>query len=205
LLSGGFMKKRILFCIIAGIMTMLLVGCQKENKLNEEVLNEASNSNSSIIINNIPYDDEPDNSVIKKRYDNVNKGQLTYGIVPQSGYFYESENEIVSSFRLNEIPTIDNKKYWYILQDYTYACELNPTKLPYDEAIKLISKVLPSDIKKEREKLKDGDLYLIRSIIYSSSKGNFIVELVHPKIEDKNLKKTTNFDSVIGISYLKEE
>ncbi|WP_291574537.1 hypothetical protein [Clostridium sp. UBA4548] len=199
------MKKRILFCIIAGIMTMLLVGCQKENKLNEEVLNEASNSNSSIIINNIPYDDEPDNSVIKKRYDNVNKGQLTYGIVPQSGYFYESENEIVSSFRLNEIPTIDNKKYWYILQDYTYACELNPTKLPYDEAIKLISKVLPSDIKKEREKLKDGDLYLIRSIIYSSSKGNFIVELVHPKIEDKNLKKTTNFDSVIGISYLKEE
>lgn len=28
------MKKRILFCIIAGIMTILLVGCQKENKLN---------------------------------------------------------------------------------------------------------------------------------------------------------------------------
>lgn len=60
------MKKRILFCIIAGIMTMLLVGCQKENKINEEVLNEASNSNSSIIVNNIPYDDEQDNSVIKK-------------------------------------------------------------------------------------------------------------------------------------------
>lgn len=135
-------------------MTILLVGCQKENKLNEEVLNEASNSNSSIIVNNIPYDDEPDNSVIKKRYDNVNKEQLTYEIVPQSGYFYESENEIVSSFRLNEIPTIDNKKYWYILQDYTYACELNPTKLPYDEAIKLISKVLPSDIKKKEKNLK---------------------------------------------------
>ncbi|MBP2024175.1 hypothetical protein J2Z44_004030 [Clostridium punense] len=199
------MKKHILFCIIAGIMTISLVGCQKENKLNKEVLNEASNSNSSIIINNTSYEDEPDNSVIKKRYDNVNKEQLTYEIVPQSGYFYESENEIVSSFRLNEIPSINNKKYWHILQDYTYACELNPTKLSYDEAIKLISKVLPSDIKKEREKLKDGDEYLIRSIIYSSSKGNFIVQLVHPKIEDENLKKTTNLDSVIGISYLKEE
>ncbi|EQB89987.1 hypothetical protein M918_02265 [Clostridium sp. BL8] len=46
---------------------------------------------------------------------------------------------------------------------------------------------------------------MIRSIIYSSSKGNFIVQLVHPKIEDENLKKTTNLDSVIGISYLKEE
>lgn len=199
------MKKHILFCIIAGIMTISLVGCQKENKLNKEVLNEASNSNSSIIINNTSYEDEPDNSVIKKRYDNVNKEQLTYEVVPQSGYFYESESEIVSSFRLNEIPSINNKKYWHILQDYTYACELNPTKLSYDEAIKLISKVLPSDIKKEREKLKDGDEYLIRSIIYSSSKGNFIVQLVHPKTEDENLKKTTNLDSVIGISYLKEE
>lgn len=199
------MKKHILFCIIAGIITISLVGCQKENKLNKEVLNEASNSNSSIIINNTSYEDEPDNSVIKKRYDNVNKEQLTYEIVPQSGYFYESENEIVYSFRLNEIPSINNKKYLHILQDYTYACELNPTKLSYDEAIKLISKVLPSDIKKEREKLKDGDEYLIRSIIYSSSKGNFIVQLVHPKTEDENLKKATNLDSVIGISYLKEE
>ncbi|EQB89988.1 hypothetical protein M918_02270 [Clostridium sp. BL8] len=81
------MKKHILFCIIAGIMTISLVGCQKENKLNKEVLNEASNSNSSIIINNTSYEDEPDNSVIKKRYDNVNKEQLTYEIVPQSGYF----------------------------------------------------------------------------------------------------------------------
>jgi len=186
-------------------MTISLVGCQKENKLNKEVLNEASNSNSSIIINNISYKDESDNSVSKKRYDKVNKQQLTYAIVPQSGYFYESENEIVYSFRLNEIPSINNKKYWRILEDYTYACELNPAKLSYDEAMNLNNKVLPNDIKKEREKFNGSNLYLIKSIIYSSSKGDFIVQLVHPKTEDENLKKTTNLDSVIGISYLKEE
>ena len=186
-------------------MTTSLSGCQKENKLNKEVLNEASNSNSSIIINNIPYEDEPDNSVIKKRYDNVNKDQLTYEIVSQSSYYYESESEIICSLRLGEIPNTNNKKYWDILEDYTYACEVNPTKLTYDEALKLSSKVLPNDIKKEREKLNDGELYLIRSIIYSSSRGNFIVQLVHPKIEDENHKKTTDVESVIGISYLKEE
>lgn len=198
------MKKHILYYIIVMIMTISLVGCQKENKLNKESLNKSSNSNSSTIINNIPNEDEPDNSVIKERYDNVNKEQLTYTIVPQSGYFYESEDEIVSSFRLNEIPSINNKKYWYILQDYTYACELNPTKLSYDEAMNLINKVLPNDIKKEREKLNDSDLYLIKSIIYSSSKGNFIVQLVHPKIDGKNNEKIIDNNSVIGISYLKE-
>ncbi len=199
------MKKRILCCIITAIMAISLVGCQKENKQKKEIPNEASFSNSTIIINNTASEDEPDNSVIKKRYENVNKEQLTYEIVPQSGYFYESENEIVSSFRLNEIPSINDKKYWYILEDYTYACELNATKLTYDEAINLINKVLPNDIKKEREKLHDAESYLIRSIIYSSSKGNFIVQLVHPKIEDENLKKTTDVNTVIGLSYLKEE
>ncbi|MPN58260.1 hypothetical protein SDC9_205963 [bioreactor metagenome] len=107
--------------------------------------------------------------------------------------------------RSAEVPSINDKKYWYVLEDYTYACELNPTKLTYDEAIKLSSKVLPKDIKKEREKLHDAEEYLIRSIIYSSSKGNFIVQLVQPKIEDENLKKTTDVNSVIGLSYLKEE
>jgi len=199
------MKKRILCCIIVAIMTISLSGCQKENKLKKEILNEASGSNSTIYINNIDYENEIDNSVIKKRYDNVNKDQLTYEVVSRSSYFYEDESEIICSLRVDEIPNINDKKYWYILEDYTYACEVNPTKVTYDEAIKLSSKVLPNDIKKEREKFRDSELYLIRSIIYSSSKGNFVVQLVHPKIENENYQKTTDVDSVIGISYLKEE
>ncbi|WP_017415907.1 hypothetical protein [Clostridium tunisiense] len=199
------MKKRILCCIITVIMAISLVGCQKETKQKKEILNEASNSNSTTIINNTAFEDEPDNSVIKKRYENVNRDEITYELTAQSCYYYESKDNIICSLRSAEVPSINDKKYWYILQDYTYVCELNPTKLTYDEAINLINKVLPNDIKKEREKLHDAESYLIRSIIYSSSKGNFIVQLVHPKIEDENLKKTTDVASVTGLSYLKEE
>ncbi|MFT8350620.1 hypothetical protein [Clostridium saccharoperbutylacetonicum] len=34
-----------------------------------------------------------------------------------------------------------------ILKDCTYASEVNPTKIPYSEAVKLAKSILPDDIK----------------------------------------------------------
>jgi len=130
------MKKIKLIYIVIATMSLLMVGCEDKPNVRAEIPNENISASSPIIDNTDK--DEIDNTVIAERYKNVKKEDLTYEVVPESYYFYESEDDLVSSSLLNEIPNIDDKKYGYILEDYTYACLVNPTDITYDEALDLI-------------------------------------------------------------------
>jgi len=91
------------------ILTLSMVGCQDKTNKKEEV-KSVDTSYICPIINNIPKD-EIDNTVIAKRYEDVIKENLTYEVKQNSYYFYESENELVSSLALDEIPNVDDKIY----------------------------------------------------------------------------------------------
>lgn len=196
------MKKFKLIYIGIATMSLLMVGCVDKPNVKEDKPNKDISASSPIIDNTDK--DEIDNTVIAERYKNVKKEDLTYGLVPESFYFYESEDDLVSSSLLNEIPNIDDKKYGYILDDYTYACEVNPTDITYDEALDLIYKVLPDDVKKEREKFNGNGKSKQTNIIFSSSKGNFVVSLAHPIISYESGNETVDTNAVVGISYLRE-
>lgn len=196
------MKKIKLIYIGIATMSLLMVGCGDKPNVKAEIPNEDISASSPIIDNTDK--DEIDNTIISERYKNVKKEDLTYKVAQKSYYFYESEDDLVSSSRLNEIPNIDDKKYGYILKDYTYACEVNPTDITYDEALDLIYKVLPDDIKKERKKFNKNNEIKNTNLIFSSSKGNFIVNLVHPIISYESGNETVDTNSVVGISYLRE-
>ncbi|WP_346847624.1 hypothetical protein [uncultured Clostridium sp.] len=196
------MKKIKLIYIGIATMSLLMVGCGDKPNVKAEIPNEDISASSPIIDNTDK--DEIDNTIISERYKNVKKEDLTYKVAQKSYYFYESEDDLVSSSRLSEIPNIDDKKYGYILKDYTYACEVNPTDITYDEALDLIYKVLPDDIKKEREKFNKNNEIKNTNLIFSSSKGNFIVNLVHPIISYESGNETVDTNSVVGISYLRE-
>jgi len=196
------MKKFKLIYIGIATMSLLMVGCVDKPNVKEDKPNKDISASSPIIDNTDK--DEIDNTVIAERYKNVKKEDLTYEVVPESFYFYESEDDLVSSSLLNEIPNINDKKYGYILDDYTYACEVNPTDITYDEALDLIYKVLPDDVKKEREKFNKNNEIKNTNLFFSSSKGNFIVNLVHPIISYESGNETVDTNAVVGISYLRE-
>ncbi|MEG2289312.1 MAG: hypothetical protein RR891_00685 [Clostridium sp.] len=196
------MKKFRFIYIILALMTLLIVGCQDKVNEKEEIPQVDTSYVVPIILN--PYDDEIDNTVIAERYKTVKKEDLKYEVTQSSGYFYESENDLVSSYFLDEIPNIDDKKYGYILEDYTYACLVNSIDITYDEALELAYKVLPEDIKKEREKLNENGKSKHTNIIFSSSKGNFIVDLAHPMVSCVNGVETIDTNYVVGITYLME-
>jgi len=196
------MKKFKLIYIGIAIISLLMVGCGDKPNVKEKIPNKDISSSKPIIDNTDK--DKTDNTVIAERYKNIKKEDLTYEVIPESYYFYESEDDLVSSFCLNEIPNIDDKKYGYILEDYTYACEVNPTDITYDEALDLIYKVLPDDIKKEREKFNENGKSKQTNIIFSSSRGNFVVSLAHPIVSFVNGVETVDTNAIIGISYLRE-
>jgi len=196
------MKKFKFICIVVVLMTLLIVGCQNEANVKKEIPRE-NTSYICPITNNIPKD-EIDNTLIAERYKTVKKEDLTYEVTQSSHYFYESENDLISSYFLDEIPNVDDKKYGDILEDYTYACEINSIDITYDEALDLVYKVLPDDIKKEREKFNEKGKSKHTNIIFSSSKGNFIVSLAHPIVSCVNGVETLDTNCVVGISYLRE-
>ncbi len=184
------------------ILTLSMVGCQDKTNKKEEV-KSVDTSYICPIINNIPKD-EIDNTVIAKRYEDVIKENLTYEVKQNSYYFYESENELVSSLALDEIPNVDDKKYGYILEDYTYASEVNSTYVTYDEALDLVYKVLPDDIKKEREIFNENSKSKNKYIVFSSSKGNFVVSFAYPVVSCVKGVETLDTNYVVGIAYLRE-
>jgi len=195
--------KRFKFVYIGiAIMTLSMVGCKDKPNVKEEVPNKEFSISCTIIDNT--NKDEIDNTVIAERYENVKKEDLTYEVVPEYHYFYESKDDLVSSYYLGEISNIDDKKYGYILQDYTYACLVNSIDITYDEALDLIYKVLPDDVRKEREKFNENGKSKQTNIIFSSSKGNFVVGLAHPMVSCVKGVETIDTNAVVGISYLKE-
>jgi hypothetical protein len=169
---------RILCCLI--VVTSILTGCEEKNEPVEKPI-------------------EPVETTIEQRYENVNKAELSYEIT-SSAIFYETKNSIVGIDLLEKIPSYDNKRYGQILTDFTYFSEENPTNVSYEEALKLAASVLPDDIKEERIKYDEevGKNY----IVYSSSKGTFILGLCHGlNKNDSNYNK----DIIVGIDYMKEK
>ena len=119
-----------------------------------------------------------------------------------SNTYYETKESFVGSEAA--IPKINNKKYMEILKDYTYASEVNPTKIPYSEAVKLTKSILPDDIKEVQKKYdKDTSTTYVS---YSSSKGNFVVGFSYDYDTSQASGFNPNSDNeiIVGIHYLKQ-
>lgn len=64
--------------------------------------------------------------------------------------------------------------------------------------------MLPNDVRKEREKFNESGKSKNTNIIFSSSKGNFVVSLAHPMVSCVNDVETIDTNAVADISYLRE-
>lgn len=194
------MKKKIIILAIYIITLTLIIGCDKK-----EIEEEYSSYQSSQRIeklsfeeNDIPYIKDEygdiDNLEILERYDNVNKKNLKYEFARDYSVEEKSDTITVIKSALDDLDPTSNKKYGDILLGYTYSQEVNPILATYDEAIEMIYKLLPDDIKEEKI-IEDNELNK-KYIYYTSSKDNFIVGLSYGGDINKN--------NVIGIHYLKE-
>lgn len=184
------------------LISFFMYGCTSRDKTESNASNQTKEvSKDGPIINNIPKN-EIHNSEIDKRYDTVDKNQLSYNISPNPVYYYETKNNFVGISLKDKIPGIDDKKYTPILQDYTYSANINPTKLSYNDALNKSLKVLPADIKKEREKFDEESG--INYIVYSSSKGSFVLKLSCEIESCTNGKYKFNKDIIDGISFFIE-
>ncbi|ARC83149.1 hypothetical protein U732_118 [Clostridium argentinense CDC 2741] len=181
------MKKFKFVLSILILIPFVLIGC-KSNIKEEPNMDKATTGNFESYTKN-----ETVNDKISKRYEEVKKETLSYEIEFSDHHYYETKNSFVGSEA--GLPNVDNKEYGQILSEYMYAAEVNPTKISYNDAIKLAHKVLPDDIKEQRTKY--DDTVKKTYIVYSSSQGNFVLGLCHESsTEDKNI--------VVGIDYMKE-
>lgn len=176
------MKRR--FIAIMAV-SMLLVGCSL---------------NANVEENEIPYvsdkKEEIDNSVIDDRYAKVNKEKLTY-----DEFEYSGDNACVTEVHLADSIKNDTS-YRDILLGFTYTSEENPTNISYKEALKLVKKVLPDDIK-EVKSVVDEEVSK-EYIYYKSNKGNFRVGLSYGEdLTGKNVKEIHE-GLIVGIDYSKE-
>ena len=151
------------------------------------------------------YSVEIDNNIINERYENVKKEELSY----ECEYDYEVEADgkinTADSDRITEIYLAEgyDTNYRNILEGFTYYSEQNPVNITYDEAIELVKKVLPDDIKQVDLKI-DEDLNK-EYIYYESSKGNFRVGLCYGyEFNDENIE-VVNKTKIVGIDYSKEK
>ena len=158
--------------------------------------------------NDIPYIDmysgEIDNNIINERYKNIKKEELSYDIA----YDYEVEDDgkinTGESDRITEVCYAAgyDTNYRSILEGFTYYSEQNPVNLTYDEAIELVKKVLPDDIK--QVDLRVDEELNKEYIYYESSKGNFMVGLCYGyEFNDENVE-VVNKTKIVGIDYSKE-
>lgn len=182
------------------LVSILNIGCSKEE--NDKLSTED-------IENNIPYINEHsgeiDNNVINERYENIKKEELSYEYA--NDYEVDGDGKInkENNNQITEIYFANNNdtNYINILEGFTYYSEQNPVNLTYDEAIELVKKVLPDDIKQVDLKI-DEDLNK-EYIYYESSKGNFRVGLCYAyEFNDENVE-VVNKTKVVGIDYSKEK
>ena len=179
------------------LLAILSVGCSsktEENKSNESVKN---------IENQIPYIDEKsgeiDNSIINERYENVKKEEISYN--SQEDDDTENEKQVTTEVHLAD-SIKDDVYYKSILLGFTYFAESNPCDLTYEQAIELVRKVLPDDIKEVSSKI-DEEVNK-EYIYYESAKGNFRVGLCYGyEFNDENVE-VVNKNKIVGIDYSKE-
>ena len=179
------------------LLAILSVGCSsktEENKSNESVKN---------IENQIPYIDEKsgeiDNSIINERYENVKKEEISYN--SQEDDDTENEKQVTTEVHLAD-SIKDDVYYKSILLGFTYFAESNPCDLTYEQAIELVRKVLPDDIKEVSSKI-DEEVNK-EYIYYESAKGNFRVGLSYGYEFDDDNGQVVNKDKILGIDYSKE-
>ncbi|WP_455539266.1 hypothetical protein [Terrisporobacter sp.] len=177
-------KKIIIAMCLVPILSM---GCNNKDK--EEYIN---------IENHIPYIDqnsgEIDNKTIDERYENVKKEELSYK---------KESNEKGVETEVFLADSIKNDTcYKEILRGFTYFSEMNPSDLTYNEAIELVKKVLPDDIKEVKSTI-DKEVNK-EYIYYKSSKGNFRVGLCYGyEFNDDNIEEV-NENKIVGIDYSRE-
>ena len=219
------MKIKKVILVVLALASILSVGCSNGSTKNNseksniestvEDENTVDESNMAEIENNIPYMknengeiDEMliDNSIIEKRYENVKKEKLTYDRVQ---YNYEGEKSTEAEADEREVITkiyptdaIKNDvNYKSILNGFSYACEVNPCDITYDEALELVKKVLPDDIEKVKSVIDDE--FNKEYIYYKSEKGNFRVGLSYGyAMTDEGEKVDKN--PIVGIDYSRE-
>ncbi|MCC3863392.1 hypothetical protein K0040_03580 [Terrisporobacter petrolearius] len=194
--------------IIICASSILLMGCSNKSNNEDKTTDSKSleyteeikvdNLSTKDMENHIPYIDsssgEIDNSIISRRYESVKKEELTYNSPEKT-----TENEVVV-YPADSIK--DDISYKTILQGFTYFSEGNPINLTYDEAIKLVKKVLPDDIEKvdyvlDKEVNKEY-------VYYKSDKGNFRVGLSYGSEFKNDDLEDIHKNSVLGIDYSKE-
>lgn len=200
------MKSRKALVLTPLLISFLLSGCSYNNKTEVKTDSHITTENKGLskdgpIINNISTEDI-DNSVIAKRYEEVKKEELAYEETDELIYYYETKDSFVGEANYGKIPNLDNRKYKHVLKEFTYASEINPTKVTYEEALRLASKVLPTDIKELRKKYDNETGHV--NIVYSTSKGNFILSLAKEIESCDNGVYKFNDKVIVGISYMKE-
>ena len=134
-----------------------------------------------------------------RRYENVKKEDLTYDTEKDDSK--DNEKEVIT-----EVYSADSIKndinYKKILQGFSYASESNPCDLTYNQAIELVKKLLPDDIKQVNSTV-DEEVDK-EYIYYESSKGNFRVGLSYGyEFNDENID-VVNKNKIVGIDYSKE-
>lgn len=190
-----FLKLSLLLLIS---LLIFISGCSNSTN------NTSTKDNYSKDIETLNRNEKHINSKIAEKYKTVNKQLLSYNICPSDSYFYETSSGFITeeSFEKNSYEKQGLRKYGEILTEYTYWPDVNPSNIPYSEAIDLVYSVLPDDIKEEKT-LYDKNLQKT-FIIYSSKKGRFVASLTHSVNVNSNGSITENKDTIVGINYLKE-
>lgn len=205
--------KRKIFMIIS-IISLLLVGCSDTNNQKKKVefteeQNELDKGNldKKDIEHHVPYANfdtgKIDVEIINQRYRNVNKDELNYDTIEIESIVKEHN---VNPDNMTKIYISDQIKgdtsYKTILEGYSYKSEGNVFNFTYEDAIELVKKVLPDDI-------EEVDYILNKELnteckYYTSSKGNFRVDLSYTNsFNDKDIDEIHK-DAIIAISYSKE-
>ena len=183
--------------IVMCLVSILSVGCGSKSVENK------SNISTENIENHIPYidknNDEIDNSIINERYKSVKKEDLTYDTKEDDSK--DNEKEVITQiYSADSIK--DDINYKSILLGFSYASESNPCDLTYNQAIELVKKVLPDDVK-QVDSTMDEEVNK-EYIYYESSIGNFRVGLCYGyEFNDENTE-VVNKNKIVGIDYSKE-
>ncbi|MCR8743938.1 hypothetical protein [Romboutsia lituseburensis] len=185
---------------------ILMVGCTKKEEIQQK---QPKQVKEEMVFdeNKRPYDEYGEevksNDEVLKSYETINKKDLNYKYDENmSTYLFEFKKGIAQMNPMQTEEPLNDKKYKEVLQAFSFASEVNPIRVTYDEAIELVKKVLPDDIKKESETDYIGKEDVGTGIIrYTSSQGDFIVNLAYGFGEDGI---TYDKNNVVGITYLKQ-
>ena len=201
-------KRKIL--IIISMMMLLFVGCSDTNNTQNtkgESIKDENEVSLDDIEHDVPYVNlntgEIDVEVINDRYKNVNKYELSYDTIQDDiESLIEEHNANPDNMSKIHIPEQTDASYKSILEGYSYESEGNVFNFTYDEAMELAKQVLPDDVEEVDYILNEE--FNIEYIYYTSSKGNFRVNLRY--IDDFNDKDIEEIHkgSIIAISYSKE-